>query len=102
MQKLISYILPAYNVEKYITDCMTSIVQQDILSEEYEIIVVNDGSTDKSAEILDKLSKKYDFIHVINQENQGSGYAETMELQMHVVNILHFLMRMTDTWIMMH
>ncbi|MDD6534948.1 MAG: glycosyltransferase [Methanosphaera sp.] len=89
----VSVIMPVYEAEEFLENTIENFTKQTL--HDVELICVNDGSTDKSAEILDKLSKKYDFIHVINQENQGSGYAETMELQMHVVNILHFLMQMT-------
>ena len=73
MQKLISYILPAYNVEKYITDCMTSIVQQDILSEEYEIIIVNDGSTDGTEEQIKFFIEAHPENEIILISKQNAG-----------------------------
>ena len=89
----VSVIMPIYEAEEFLEDTIENFARQTI--KDVELICINDGSTDNSLEILKQQAKKYDFIKVLNQENQGSGYAETMELQMHVVNILHFLMQMT-------
>lgn len=73
----LSIIIPVFNVEAYIQTCLDSVFQQDLEKEEFEIIIVNDGSTDKSMEIvLDSVSQHKDF-HVIqiNQENQGLSVA---------------------------
>ena len=48
----ISIIVPAYNAEKYLERCVTSLLKQDLSSDEYEIIVINDGSTDQSETII--------------------------------------------------
>ena len=68
-KKIITIAIPVYNVEKYLRRCIDSIISQDI--ENCEILLVDDGSTDKSGEICDEYSKKYDFIKVIHQENKG-------------------------------
>ena len=69
----ISVIVPVYNVEKYLEDCLKSLVNQTF--QDMEIICVNDGSTDNSAEILKKYEGK---IKIITQENQGlSGARNT-------------------------
>lgn len=47
----LSVIVPVYNVEKYLERCVDSLLHQDLRHEEYEIILVNDGSTDNSCEI---------------------------------------------------
>jgi glycosyltransferase involved in cell wall biosynthesis len=65
---LVSIIVPCYNHEKYIEECILSIVNQSY--ENIEIIVIDDGSKDKSAEILEQLAKKYDF-YFETQVNQG-------------------------------
>ena len=65
---LVSVIVPCYNHEKYIEECILSIINQTY--ENIEIIVVDDGSKDKSAEILEQLSKKYNF-YFERQSNQG-------------------------------
>ena len=68
-----SVIVPVYNVEKFLAKCLDSILNQDF--DDYEIIAVNDGSTDSSLEILNEYSKKTDKIKVINQDNKGLGGA---------------------------
>lgn len=65
----ISIIIPVYNVQEYLKECLDSVVNQTIQSK--EIIIINDGSTDKSLEIIEDYKNKYSFINVINQENKG-------------------------------
>lgn len=65
----ISVIIPVYNVEKYLGKCLSSLVEQTF--RDFEIIAVNDGSTDHSLEILRRFEENYDFITVIDQENRG-------------------------------
>lgn len=69
--KKISVIVPVYNVEKYLRECLDSIINQTF--KDIEIICVNDGSTDGSLEILEEYASKDDRIIIINQENQGLG-----------------------------
>lgn len=69
----ISFIVPVYNCEKYLEECLGSLINQTIDSK--EIILVNDGSTDDSLKICKEYAKKYDFIKVVNQENQGLSVA---------------------------
>lgn len=71
----LSIIVPVYNVEKYISKCLESLIRQDIELDEYEIIVINDGSTDNSLEIALEYEFKYKNIKVISQTNQGLGAA---------------------------
>ncbi|MBM7645063.1 glycosyltransferase involved in cell wall biosynthesis [Scopulibacillus daqui] len=66
----ISVVVPVYNVESYLEDCLNSIMKQTLPV--HEIIAVNDGSTDRSGQILDEWSKKYNHIHVIHQPNSGA------------------------------
>lgn len=63
----LSIVVPVYNVEEYLDQCLTSLINQNT-SYKYEIIAINDGSTDNSSVILKKYSKK---IKIINQQNQG-------------------------------
>lgn len=66
----VSIIIPVYNSEKYIGKCLDSIISQTYSN--YEIIVVNDGSTDGSKEVIESYTKKYpEKIWFINQENKG-------------------------------
>ena len=75
---ILSIIIPIYNVEKYIEKCLISCIRQDISHNDYEIIVVNDGSPDNSVVIAERLAKSYINIRIINQENKGlSGARNT-------------------------
>lgn len=67
----LSIIVPVYNVEKYLSECLDSLVEQDISHEDYEIICVNDGSTDGCAKILRQYTQRYANIRVIEQSNAG-------------------------------
>lgn len=69
----ISIIIPVYNVADYLTECIESIVVQEY--KDYEIILVDDGSTDGSEKLCDELAQKYDAIHVIHKENGGHSSA---------------------------
>ena len=74
----ISVILPVYNVEKYLSECLDSIVNQTL--KEIEIICVNDGSTDNSFTILKEYASKDNRIKIIDKENEGQGYARKLGL----------------------
>lgn len=65
----ISVIIPCYNQEKYIADCLDSVLAQTF--DDYEAIVVDDGSTDNSVKIIKEYQKKSDKIRLIQQANQG-------------------------------
>lgn len=67
----VSVIVPIYNVEKYLAECLESLVNQSL--KQIEIICINDGSTDSSAWILEEYNKKYSQIKVINKDNTGYG-----------------------------
>lgn len=69
MQNLISIIVPVYNVEKYLSQCIESIINQTYKN--IEIILVDDGSTDSSGTICDKYKEKDSRITVIHQKNIG-------------------------------
>ena len=71
----LSIIVPVYNVEPFLRKCVHSLEQQDLAAERYEVILVNDGSTDHSGELCTELAKQYENIKVIEQENQGVSAA---------------------------
>ena len=74
----LSIIVPVYNVADYLAKCLDSLLAQDLPQNEYEIIVVNDGSTDNSGDIAQQYADKYANITLINQANQGlSGARNT-------------------------
>ncbi|SER55174.1 Glycosyltransferase involved in cell wall bisynthesis [Butyrivibrio fibrisolvens] len=66
-----SFLVPVYNVENLLKKCVDSIMSQKPISEEYEIILVDDGSTDSSGSICDDLSAAYANIRCIHQGNMG-------------------------------
>lgn len=66
-----SIIIPVYNVEKYLRECIESILKQTFT--DYEVILVDDGSTDKSGAICDEYAKKEKRIKVIHKANGGSA-----------------------------
>lgn len=68
-----SIIVPVYNVEKFLRESLDSIVAQTL--KDFEVICVNDGSTDNSLEILKEYANNDSRIKVISQENQGQGVA---------------------------
>lgn len=76
MQYLFSIIIPVYNVEKYINRCLDSIVTQKFQS--YEIILVDDGSTDNSAHICDEYARDFNNIKVIHTDNGGPSKARNL------------------------
>lgn len=78
MKKKISIIVPIYNSEKYLVKCVKSICNQTYKN--IEIILVNDGSTDNSNELCDKLALQDERIIVIHQENKGQASARNAGL----------------------
>lgn len=77
-EPIISIIVPVYNVEKYLCRCIDSILEQTIKN--YELILVDDGSTDNSGKICDDYQKKNEQIIVIHKENGGLSSARKQEL----------------------
>ena len=75
----ISVIVPVYNAEKYLRECISSIANQTM--QDIEILAINDGSTDRSLELLDELSSKYKGkLKIFTKENGGAGSARNIGL----------------------
>ncbi len=74
-----SIIIPVYNVEEYLKECLESIINQSF--KDFEVICVNDGSTDNSLKILQKYAENDERFKVLNQENQGQGVARNNALK---------------------
>ena len=70
---LLTVVIPVYNVEKYLKRCVESVLVQEWHN--YDILLVDDGSTDSSPQICDDYVKAYDFISVIHKENGGLSEA---------------------------
>ena len=65
----VSVLIPVYNAEKYLSRCLESVVNQTL--KDIEIVAIDDGSTDSSAQILDDYASAYSFIKVFHQKNAG-------------------------------
>ena len=85
----VSVIIPVYNVEKYLSECLDSVVNQTL--KDIEIICVNDGSPDGSAEILEEYAQKDNRIKVITQENRGVSEARNSGLKIASGEYIAFL-----------
>ncbi len=72
---LLSFIVPAYNAEKYLSTCLDSLLKQNISHNDYEIIIVNDGSIDGTLKIASEYQEQFSLIKIINQQNQGLSSA---------------------------
>lgn len=86
----ISVIIPAYNAEKYLTEALDSVVSQTMSDSDYEIIIVNDGSSDHTADILEKYKNLYSNITVINKENGGPSSARNAGLDIASGEYIYF------------
>lgn len=86
---LVSVIIPIYNQEKYLRECLDSICNQSLPN--IEIICVNDGSTDKSSEILENYVKQDSRIRILSQKNQGAGAARNLGMKVAKGEYLSFL-----------
>lgn len=69
--KQLSIIVPVYNVEKYVRTCVESLYRQGMDEKNFEVIIVNDGTPDKSMDIIAEIAQHHTNIIVVNQENQG-------------------------------
>ena len=92
---LISVIVPVYNVEKYVGRCLTSIINQSYTN--LEIIVINDGSIDKSLSVCEEYATKDNRIKLISQENRGLSGARNTGLRNFTGEYVTFVD--SDDWI---
>jgi len=67
----LSIVVPVYNVEAFLKKCVDSLLSQDLSKEDYEIILVDDGSTDGSGALCDALAAEHGNIRVVHQQNRG-------------------------------
>lgn len=85
----ISVIVPVYNVEKYLDECINSILSQTFT--EFELILINDGSTDMSGKICDDYMKLDSRIRVYHQSNQGQAAARNFGVKQAEADWIHFV-----------
>jgi glycosyltransferase involved in cell wall biosynthesis len=78
---LLSIIIPVYNAEKYIERCVNSVIDQtNSKNENIELIIINDGSTDSSLKIIERLKILHPIIKLYEQKNSGEGYTRNIGL----------------------
>ena len=76
---LVSIVIPVYNAENYLRECVDSIISQDYKN--IEVILIDDGSTDTSSQICDEYDKKYNRINVIHKKNEGVSTARNVGIE---------------------
>ncbi|MBR3623784.1 MAG: glycosyltransferase, partial [Selenomonadaceae bacterium] len=86
---MLSIIVPVYNVEKYLGECLDSVISQD--ADDYEVVLVNDGSTDDSLVVLKEYEKKYPHCHVYNKVNGGLSSARNYGVDKATGKYVYFL-----------
>ena len=85
----VSIIIPVYNAERYINECLSSVQRQSL--KEIEIICIDDGSTDTSKEIINSFQKSDSRIKYYHQNNQGSGVARNYGIDVATGEYIAFL-----------
>lgn len=80
-QYKVTVIVPVYNVEEYLRDCLDSLVAQTIDHKEIEVLLINDGSTDNSLAICQKYAKKHSIFKVFSKENEGVSAARNVGIR---------------------
>jgi glycosyltransferase involved in cell wall biosynthesis len=76
----LTYIVPVYNTEAYVLRCLQSLVSQDIPEDNYEIIIVDDGSTDGSRDVIDAFAREHRQVRVLSQDNAGISVARNLAI----------------------
>lgn len=92
---LISIITPVYNVEKYLPQCIDSVIAQTF--SDWELILVDDGSTDRSGAICDEYAAKDSRIRVLHKENSGQADSRNIALRMARADLIGYVD--SDDWI---
>ena len=91
MSPFLSIIIPVYNVEDYIEECLSSILPQCPKNGFVEIIIVNDGTPDKSMDIVQRMTFGYSFVTILEQENKGLSAARMAGLNVAKGNFIWFV-----------
>ena len=86
----ISVILPIYNVEDYLESCLDSILNQTMI-DDIEVLMIDDGSTDKSRYIIEKYALDHDNFHAYHKENEGQAISRNYGFSLAKGDFVHFL-----------
>lgn len=87
----LSIIIPVYNVEKYISICLDSLLNQNLNHADYEIIIINDGSTDSSLQIANTYKLNHSNISIHSQKNSGVGAARNKGVSIAKGDYIYFI-----------
>ena len=87
----LSVIVPVYNVEKYLHKCVASLLKQDLFPEDYEIILVDDGSPDRCGEICEEYALNHSNIKVVHRDNGGLSAARNSGIDIAQGKYLQFV-----------
>lgn len=91
-----SIVVAAYNVAEYLEECVDSLANQNFPNSEYEVVIVDDGSTDgQTGNLCDQLTSKYEVVRTIHQENGGLSSARNTGIKESNRNIYYLLMGTT-------
>lgn len=93
----ISIIVPIYNVAPFIEECLQSLWKQDLDEDEYEVVIINDGSTDKSLSIAQEICSNHTNVQIISQENKGLSMARNAGVEIAQGDCIWFVD--ADDWI---
>ena len=93
----LSIIIPVYNTEKYLERCLNSCIRQDLAATEYELVIINDGSTDNSLAIVEQYASSHTNIKCFSQNNCGLSMARNNGLDQSRGEYIMFLD--SDDWI---
>lgn len=85
----LTVVIPVYNAEKFIEETVLSVLSQNLNG--YEIVIINDGSQDRSGEIIDILANKYQRITVIHQSNKGLSASRNIGIDLSKSKYIYFL-----------
>ena len=85
-------MVAAYNVAEYLEECVDSLADQNFPNSEYEVVIVDDGSTDgQTSKLCDELSSKYEVVRTIHQENGGLSSARNTGIK-NLREIIYYLL----------
>lgn len=93
----LSIIIPVYNVEEYVERCFNSVRKLEDTKLDYEVIFVNDGSTDNSLSVINKIAEGNSYVRILSQENQGLSGARNTGIE--AAKGKYFLLLDSDDWL---